>query len=264
MGKKIISYSLYNGRRKDVVNGIINCFLAEKIYPGWICRFYIDNTLPPSIKQALLTFQHVELVEMPTHKGSEAMLWRFHPASEDDVDIMISRDGDSWLSYRELSCVNQFIESDKKFHIIRDHCYHSQKIMGGVWGAKKGAFPQMKSMSDEFSRNNTYDQGFLAEYVYPQIVSNSMIHIGDQYDNKGQKTNGYFDDGGIPIPSYIEIPLENFSFEEVNGLNGFRCAHCGKIHDVFIGGIMENIPQRSIDFLNRYFVEHGIDTSILK
>lgn len=261
--KKIISYCLYNERPKDVVNGVVNCFLAKEIYPDWICRFYIDDTIPNSIKRILETFDNVEIVEMPRHQSSEAMLWRFLPASEEDVDIMISRDADSWLSYRELSCVNDFLNSDKGFHIIRDHCYHSQKIMGGMWGIKKGIFPDMKNLVEEYIKNNTYDQGFLADFVYPHIVENSLIHIGDQYDNSGRKTEGYFNDGAIPIPHYQDLNIDNFSFAEVNRINGFHCLHCNKTHDTFIGGIMTNIPQNTKLFLMNYFSSFGVDTSIL-
>lgn len=261
--KKIISYCLYNERPKDVVNAVINCFLAKEIYPDWICRFYVDDTIPSSIRQALETFDNVEIVEMPRHNSSEAMLWRFLPASEDDVDVMISRDADSWLSYRELVCVEEFLNSDKGFHIIRDHCYHSQKVMGGMWGIKKGVFPQMKELVDDYVKNNNYDQGFLAEQVYPHVVNNSLIHLGDQRNNAGRNANGYFNDGGKSIPSYEDKHIDNLSFVEVNKINGFTCYHCRKVHDTFIGGIMTNIPQDAKNLLQEYFNSHNINTEIL-
>lgn len=63
--KKIISFSLYNDRPKDILNGVINCMLSPMIYPDWICRFYIDNTLPIEIIDILTTFDHVEICMMP-------------------------------------------------------------------------------------------------------------------------------------------------------------------------------------------------------
>jgi hypothetical protein len=263
--KKIISFCLYNNRPKDVLNGVINCFLAPVLYPDWVCRFYVDSTIPPEINQALHTFDKVEVVEMPKHRGDEAMLWRFLPASDTDVDVMISRDADSWLNSREVVCVNQWLNSDKGFHIIRDHCYHSKKIMGGMWGVKNNILPEMKTWCDEYSKSNTYDQGFLAEKVYPIIVNNVMVHLGDQYNNQGQKTNGYFNDGGIPIPAYAEIdePVNGFSFEEISKLNANHCAHCKKTHAKYIGGIMEKIPSRSLMALKEYFFKFNINTSII-
>jgi hypothetical protein len=263
---KIISYSLYNKRHKDVLNAVVNCMLAEKVYPGWICRFYIDDTIPTEIEEILGTFSNVQIVKMPTHKGSEAMLWRFLPCSDDDVEVMISRDADSWINEREKVCVDEWIASDKSFHIIRDHCYHSQKIMGGMWGAKKGAFPNMKDMAEKFMIDGTYDQGFLAEFVYPEVISNTMIHTAPQWNNQHQfLPEGYFNDGITPMPSYEEKDevIEGLSFREVNSLNAFHCAHCEKTHDVLMGGICEHIPERALNVLRNYFNQNNIKTDLI-
>lgn len=263
---KVISYSLYNKRQKDVLNAVINCMLAEKVYPGWICRFYIDNTIPPEIEKVLLTFSNVEIIKMEDHKGSEAMLWRFFPCSDDNVEVMISRDADSWLNEREKVCVDEWLTSDKSFHIIRDHCYHSQKMMGGMWGAKKGAASDMRDLAEKFMKDNTYDQGFLAEFIYPRAVHDSMIHTSPQWNNQNEFLgSGYFNDGIMSIPTYEEKDevIEGFSFREVNLLNSFHCSHCRKSHDLLIGGICEKIPSRSIDVLRNYFRLHDIKTDLL-
>jgi hypothetical protein len=260
--KKIISYSLYNNRPKDVINAVINCFLISKIYPGWIARFYIDDTIPPCIEALLRTFSYVEVVAMPRHKASEAMLWRFLPASEPEYDtVMISRDADSWVSVREKVCVDEWLASKKNFHIIRDHCYHSQKIMGGMWGVRNSILSKMNEEVETFCKNGTYDQGFLADRIYPNITHDLITHYGNpQYNNQGQLINGYFNDSCIPIPSYQEWdePVPGLSFREANKLNAFHCAHCNKTHDVLIGGITEHIPPTALEVVRQYAKEKGI------
>ncbi len=259
--KKIVSYSLYNNRPKDTINAIINCMLIPHVYPEWGARFYIDDSVPVGYQQLLKTFDFVEVVTMPRHRGSEAMLWRFLPASDWDVDVMISRDADSWVSSREVACVAQWLGGSKNFHIIRDHCYHSQKIMGGMWGVRNHILPKMNEMVEEFSKNNTYDQGFLADKVYPFITHDLAVHYGDpQCRRDGAITYGYYEDGGTPIPPYTEQdePIEGLSFREVNRLNAFKCAHCNKTHDVFIGGIMEHIPPRAMQVVRDYATNKGV------
>jgi hypothetical protein len=260
--KKIISYSLYNNRPKDTINAIINCLLVPKIYPGWIARFYIDDTVPPCIEKLLRTFEYVEVVVMPRHKASEAMLWRFLPASEPEYDtVMISRDADSWISVREKVCVDQWLASNKNFHILRDHCYHSQKIMGGMWGVRNSILSKMNEEVETFCKNGTYDQGFLADKIYPNITHDLMTHYGNpQYNNQGQLVNGYFNDSCVPIPAYQEWdePVQGLSFREANTLNAFHCAHCKKTHDVLIGGITEHIPPRALEVVRQYATEKGI------
>jgi len=266
MDKKVISFSLYNSRPKDILNAVINCLLSPTVYPGWICRFYVDDTIPKNLHLALESFKHVEVVTMPRHRGSSAMLWRFLPASDPSVSVMISRDADSWLSMRERVCVDKWLESDKGFHIIRDHCYHSQKIMGGVWGVKRGVFPQMKELVEEFVKSGTYDQGFLAEKVYPVVIGNAMIHRGQQHNNKGVfLVNGYFDEPKsehyfIPEHNNINEVVPGLCFYEANRLNEFNCCHCRKVHDVFIGGITEQIPPRAMQVLRDYFRDNSIST----
>lgn len=258
--KKIVSYSLYNSRPKDIINAIINCLLMPKIYPGWVARFYIDDTIPSCIEKLLRTFEYVEVVTMPRHRGSEAMLWRFLPAAEYNT-VMISRDADSWISVREKVCVDQWLEGKKNFHIIRDHCYHSQKIMGGMWGVRNYILPKMNEEVERFSENNSYDQGFLADVIYPNITHDLIVHYGHpQYNFEGQIVNGYFNDGGVPIPSYQEWdePIPGLSFRETNKLNAFHCCHCKKTHDVFIGGIMEHIPPRAMEVVKKYAADKGI------
>lgn len=259
--KKIVSYSLYNNRPKDTINAIINCLLMPKIYPDWVARFYIDDTLPPTIEKLLRSFEYVEVVVMPRHRGSEAMLWRFLPAA-DWNSTMISRDADSWISMREKVCVDQWLASNKNFHIIRDHCYHSQKIMGGMWGTRNSILPKIAEEVEKFSKENTYDQGFLATVIYPNITHDLMVHFGNpQYNNQGQIVNGYFNDGGVPIPDYQEWdePVDGLSFRRVNKLNEFFCSHCKKTHDVLIGGIMEKIPNDAMQVVKRYAAEKNID-----
>jgi hypothetical protein len=52
------------------------------------------------------------------------------------VDAYVSRDLDSRLNAREISAVNEWIDSDKDFHFMRDHPYHGTTILGSGWGCK--------------------------------------------------------------------------------------------------------------------------------
>lgn len=198
---------------------------------------------------------------MPTHRRSEAMLWRFMPASEYEVYAMISRDADSWISAREAKCVEEWMQSPKDFHIIRDHCYYSQKIMGGIWGTKNHILMKMKEMCETFSVNNSYDQGFLAQEIYPNIIHTLMVHYpATQCTNKHELSHGYFDDGGMAMPEYVENdePIPGLSFREVHKLNFFTCCHCEKVHETYIGAILEHIPERALEVVRQHARMHNI------
>ena len=65
------------------------------------------------------------------------MFWRF--LAIDDSDVCISRDADSVVNEREVAAVNQWLDSDKQWHLMSDHRLHKKhRMMGGMWGFKKG------------------------------------------------------------------------------------------------------------------------------
>jgi hypothetical protein len=106
-------------------------------------------------------------------------MWRFEAIDEPDVEIMISRDTDTRILFREKMAVEEWINSNKIFHIMRDHPWHTSKIMGGMFGTRK--IPDIiswKEIMNEFIQegNYDYDQKFLNEYIYPVIANDVMIH----------------------------------------------------------------------------------------
>ena len=49
---------------------------------------------------------------------------------------MISRDLDSRFSDREKFAVQEWLNSNKSHHIMRDHPHHDFEVLGGLWGSK--------------------------------------------------------------------------------------------------------------------------------
>ena len=67
-----------------------------------------------------------------------AMNWRFFPLLDPQVSHMLSRDLDSLVSDREVSAVQEWLESDKSFHFMRDNPSHGIEILGSGWGIRMG------------------------------------------------------------------------------------------------------------------------------
>ena len=57
------------------------------------------------------------------------MFWRFLALNDPLVDIFIVRDTDSRINIREERAVNEWLESDKLLHVMRDHPHHFYKIL---------------------------------------------------------------------------------------------------------------------------------------
>lgn len=186
--KKVIAYSLWGNAQLYTVNCVRNTELAEKYYPDWLCYVYVGLGVPKGILDVLQNKANTRLIFMNKDGNREGRLWRFYAASESDVEIMISRDTDSLIGPREIAAVNEWLDSGKKFHIMRDHTYHDVKIMAGMWGVRDHYLQNMKQLVDAFLKTNNHasrqiDQDFLAKNIYPIVIENSLVH--DPYKRHG-------------------------------------------------------------------------------
>lgn len=176
--KKIICFSLWGNHEFYNYGALENALLAREIYPGWICRYYYLNNCDNRIINELRKLDNVELIEMPGVSSSGNMFWRFEPAFMEDDVIFLSRDTDSRLNIREKLAVDEWLNSDKDFHIMRDHQVHTLTILGGMWGSRNNILKPYRDIYINFCRTDTYglDQDFLKNYIYPHVLDRCMIH----------------------------------------------------------------------------------------
>lgn len=175
---KVISFSLWGKKEIYLIGSIRNAHLAQKYYPDYECWFYIHkDTVPIHIINKLNTIHNVKII-LRTGNLQKARMWRYEPIDNPDVEILLSRDTDSRLSVREVSAVNEWLKTDKLFHIMRDHPHHNFPIMAGMFGTKKINNFNWGNIIDEYKPKDTYfyDQNFLTEKIYPLILNNSVIH----------------------------------------------------------------------------------------
>jgi hypothetical protein len=193
---KVISFSLWGNNPIYTTGAIKNALLAKEVYPDWVCWFYVGKNCPEHIIEELQSLSNVKVIGMSEQGDWTGMFWRFLPASDPSVDAVISRDTDSRLSVREKRAVDEWLSSDKGFHIMRDHPYHGTPILGGMWGAKRGCIPDMKNLIEDYAKGNFWqvDQNFLKQAIYPIVKNNAIIH--DEYFDKipfpTQRENKFF------------------------------------------------------------------------
>lgn len=165
--KRVVSYGLYGANPKYTVGAIRNAELVKVWFPGWVARFYCDNTVPPHVIQTLKKLD-AEIITINDIKGGIAgMFWRFLVADDDTVDRYIIRDTDSRLNPRERFAVEDWIRSGKSVHSIRDHPNHERPLNGGMWGGTKGSVKGITGMVKGFNNRGKYggDLTFLNEKV---------------------------------------------------------------------------------------------------
>jgi hypothetical protein len=175
----VISYSLWGNHPIYWKGALRNIEQVKEYFPGWICRFYIDESCNQKLIESIKG-DNVEVILVNSKDSFHGMFWRFWAAEDENVDIFLSRDCDSRFSEREVLAIKEWLDSDKDFHIMRDHPYHTVPILGGMWGCrnslmKKIGLIKMIESWGQFQRKGI-DQDFLGRCVYPLIINNCMEH----------------------------------------------------------------------------------------
>jgi hypothetical protein len=216
--KKIISFCLWGNNPKYCIGAIKNSELYKTIYPDWICRFYIGSDVDINIISRLIK-NDCEIIIVPYSKNTWInMLWRFKPITDGEVNIFICRDTDSRLNLREKFAVDEWLESDKSVHIMRDHPYHGNSMLGGMIGFKRSIFEIVSSSLQQFTFKDEYgtDYNFFNNILYPIAKEDCIIHdeIFDKKTFPTKRLNNEFvgqvlDENDI-VNSYHQLVLEQY------------------------------------------------------
>ena len=179
--RKVISFCIWGNCNLYNYGIWENAMLIPVIYPGWIMRVYYTESCKQEIIKELKKLPYVECSLFVTDNSFRNTMLRFLPAYEENNDVVIVRDADSRVNKREKAAVDQWLKSDKDFHIMRDHPKNRTKILAGLWGARKKIL--VGKLDDFFewfdnppNRRFSSDQQFLARKIYPLVKNNTMIH----------------------------------------------------------------------------------------
>jgi hypothetical protein len=195
--KSVFSFSLFGNQDKYCKGLVKNITIIERVFPGWEVWVYCGDGISEDTMLELHEHPCVRLI--PTNEeGMVNKFYRFFAIDDPEVGICIVRDADSRIYERDQACIQDFLQSEKFAHIIRDHPNHHHLMMAGMWGVKKSAlfflqnpvqtlfhqWKQTKVSSDFWS-----DTLFLCDMIYPRIAHVSMIHDEiQQYEPKDFKT----------------------------------------------------------------------------
>lgn len=200
--KNVVAYSLWGDVPMYWIGAVRNIEQVKNYFPGWICRFYIDNSCDEELIKTIKG-DNVEVVLVDSKDSFHGMFWRFWASEEEETDVFLSRDCDSRFSDREVAAIKEWLASNKDFHIMRDHPYHNVPVLGGMWGCRNGLMREigLSKLIEQWGKyeRKGIDQEFLAKLVYPLVKDKALEHC-DFNLNFGGKL--------IPFPTR----RENFEF----------------------------------------------------
>jgi hypothetical protein len=184
------SFSLYGSADIYTKGMIENAKILSGRFPDARIQIYAAQDVPADVIRILSEIPCVKLVRVP-NKGVQNTFDRFEAIDDPDCSIMFVRDADSRPHARDIACIEDFLQSEKAIHIIRDHHWHSMHpIMAGMWGLRKSAMrePMAAIVKRWLNRgrifnhpmnvklNKKSDQVFLKDAIYPLFKGQALIH----------------------------------------------------------------------------------------
>jgi hypothetical protein len=177
---KVISFSLWGNQSQYTIGAIRNAELAKIVYPEFECWFYIHKeSVPINIVNELSKIANVKIIfKYGDINTLKPRTWRYEAIDEPSVEVMLSRDTDTRIWDREVIAVREWLNSDKIFHIMRDHPHHNFIVLAGMFGTKKINNLNWKENLNNYiiKDGHFYDQDFLKEIVYPLVKDSCLIH----------------------------------------------------------------------------------------
>ncbi len=180
-GRNVIAFSLWGNAPRYRDNALENARLAVSIYPEWRLRFYCEATSVDAEVMRRLRDLGCDVVLMPGQKRLyEGLFWRMLVLSDRGIDRYMLRDVDSLFSGRERAAVDEWLASDRHFHVMRDHSMQTDLIQAGLWGGVGGILPPLQDLLRAFvlrhAPTRMVDQAFLGMIVWPTVRQSVLIH----------------------------------------------------------------------------------------
>jgi GR25 family glycosyltransferase involved in LPS biosynthesis len=164
---KVFSFCIY-GTERNYYEGLLeNIQILREYFPDFEIYVYKGICDPSWV------FEGVKIIETEK-EGAINMLYRYLPLCFADIGFV--RDADSRIYARDRWCISQFLQSSKNYHIVRDHYYHKEPIMGGIFGWKKPI-----NLDFQLDRQIGYsqDMAYLKDFVYPLVKTDTLVHTNN-------------------------------------------------------------------------------------
>jgi tetratricopeptide (TPR) repeat protein len=218
--RNVIAFSLFGGDSKYCEPAVLNVQEQPQVYPNWVCRFYVDGSVPEHVI-ARLRAGGGQIVPVTSAQAQwPGPMWRFLALDDPQAHRILLRDADSVISQREAAAVEQWVASGKRFHMMRDDGSHTELILAGLWGVVAGCLPPVEKLMERFmsaplESGHFADQYFLQQYVWPYARASLMQHdsvfgfMDAEPFPQGEKRDGFTvgnSEGSAFLTTKINLP----------------------------------------------------------
>ena len=218
--RNVICFSLWGADPKYTYNAVLNAKRVPRIYPGWSARFYVDESVPNEIVRALVDYGARVIRVAGEGQENFKLFWRFFPSEDPLVERFLCRDSDAVINEREAAAVTEWINSGRRFHLMRDHPEHAELMMAGMWGGVTGLLPKLSEQAIAYFHSHGakwrwVDQDFLRDRVWPVIKHDCLVH--DDYYRMGGEARRFPADFVLPDGDHVGGYKPRFAAEQGGG-----------------------------------------------
>jgi hypothetical protein len=229
------SFCLYGPENPYYYRGLLeNIWLIGKYFPDWKVYVYLGADVTDHMRGWLSACSSV-VVRDTGITGPKNMAYRFFAIDEPEVDLMMVRDADSRVHWKDRWAIREFVRQPEYVgHAIRDNVVHKVELCGGLWGMRKLPGVSLQDLHARYERDyvsagrlviNGYDQMFLSLYVYPLLSSRLLLHYSNGCILPGERgvefpfgwNNDTFCGRGevgtfldVPDPTYVK-PIQRYA-----------------------------------------------------
>lgn len=170
-------FCIYGTTAKYTQGLVENLQSIQTLFPSFHTMIHYASDVPESYLTQYRSFPNTTLEPIITEipMMSRVLTWKPHTT-------YFVRDADSRVTSRDAACIKAFLASNKMAHVVRDHYYHKNRIMGGIFGIRVPADWNLQTLWMVWKQTQSVlppygtDEKFLKEVIYPLIKDNMLLH----------------------------------------------------------------------------------------
>jgi hypothetical protein len=183
----VFSFCIYGPEQPKYHGDLLrNIDIITEHFPDWRIFIYVGADTTESYIRTLSSYPNV-LLRFTNIVGHKNSVHRFFAIDEPNVNLMVVRDADSHVHWKDRWAINDFLASGKGAHMIRDHPLHTCPILAGLWGIRKGVLKEpIRAIYEHWTPVSAgsgtdphgfgIDQNFLTVCIYDRIAADAIVY----------------------------------------------------------------------------------------
>lgn len=229
---RIVAYSLF-GRDSKYWRGVPRVLRSVKTHlSDFTPVFYVSKDISLN-EEPLQSISASEIRQVDEPENWASTSWRFRASEIKGVEALLFRDTDSLVSPKEEEQVRLWLHSSRDVMVIRDHPFHKDKALAGLFGIKGASIEAFRlrllayNFGDHYGTDQEFLTAFLENYRAEDIFFYTSFHAHESQLGPTGRLNLIQKFGGFMGESFTS-PLPTRIFARLSRLFANQDCTCPK------------------------------------